>query len=151
MFWSIQEQTLFYFCWFSMFSKIHCLPCGVFLCFLRSLTSIVCAISALCLLVHYDVFNWLSKLELNVLHCCFFLISLPTLLLVLVVVRAELHRLTCVSYGYPCSVREFFYLHCGVFGLSMLYCLLVCSLSRLPCLPCVFLHTLCFLVADRVL
>lgn len=30
MFWSIQEQTLFYFCWFSMFSKIHCLPCGVF-------------------------------------------------------------------------------------------------------------------------
>lgn len=105
-----------------MFSKIHCLPCGVFWWFfalsylycLCYLSSIVYAISALCLLVHFDVFNWLSKLELNVLHCCFF----PDFIAYLV-----------VSFGgCPCWVTSP--------NLCFLWLSVLCTWILLPALRC---------------
>lgn len=145
MFWSIQEQTLFYFCWFSMFSKIHCLPCGVFWCFFA--------------LSYLDCLWYLSSMPTSTLWCFQLIVQArvecPTLLFF-----PDFIAYLVVSFGgCPCwvtspnlcflmviralYVNSFTYI--AVFLVSLCYIAYWCVLSPgylvylvFSCLPCVF-------------
>lgn len=145
MFWSIQEQTLFYFCWFSMFSKIHCLPCGVFWCFFA--------------LSYLDCLCYLSSMPTSTLWCFQLIVQArvecPTLLFF-----PDFIAYLVVSFGgCPCwvtspnlcflmviralYVNSFTYI--AVFLVSLCYIAYWCVLSPgylvylvFSCIPCVF-------------
>lgn len=145
MFWSIQEQTLFYFCWFSMFSKIHCLPCGIFWCFFA--------------LSYLDCLCYLSSMPTSTLWCFQLIVQArvecPTLLFF-----PDFIAYLVVSFGgCPCwvtspnlcflmviralYVNSFTYI--AVFLVSLCYIAYWCVLSPgylvylvFSCIPCVF-------------
>lgn len=145
MFWRIQEQTLFYFCWFSVLSKIHCLPCGVFWCFFA--------------LSYLDCLCYLSSMPTSTLWCFQLIVQArvecPTLLFF-----PDFIAYLVVSFGgCPCwvtspnlcflmviralYVNSFTYI--AVFLVSLCYIAYWCVLSPgylvylvFSCIPCVF-------------